>query len=38
MAVGTGEAGGQLPPIFCQPKKQYEFKNNDIYISVQQQV
>ena len=33
MAVGTGGgAGGQLPPppIFCQPKKIQDCKNNDI--------
>ena len=30
MAVGTGGGGNcPPPPIFCQPKKINEFKNND---------
>ena len=36
MAVGTGGAGGQLPPpppIFCQPKK-FKIVNTTTYRSV----
>ena len=29
MAVGTGGAGGAIaPPIFCQPKKIQDYKND----------